>query len=60
MEHLSLIHHCGITDAPMTSVQNVLSRPVALHEVRLALVQAFSQVFNLTLVNYPNPLPALP
>ena len=57
MEHLSLIHHCGITDAPMTSVQNVLSIPVSLRDARLALKEAFASVFNLTYVLPSQSLP---
>ena len=52
-DHLSLINHCGITDAPMTSIEKVLSTPVPPHHVRQALKDSFSQVFNLT----PTPIP---
>ena len=47
MEHLSLIHHCGITDAPMTSVEKALARPVPREDVRLRIKNAFAQVFGL-------------
>ena len=58
--HLSLINHCGITDAPMTSIEKVLSSPVPPHQVRQALKNSFSQVFNLTPVDSPfNSLPSL-
>lgn len=59
-DHLSLINHCGITDAPMTSIQNVLARPVHPPRVHHALINSFSQVFNLTPTNSPNPLPLSP
>ena len=58
--HLSLINHCGITDAPMTSIQNLLARPVPPPHVHHALINSFSQVFNLAPTNSPNPLPLPP
>ena len=54
--HLSLINHCGITDAPMTSIQNVLAHPVPVHQVHQALKNSFSKIFNLTPTHHPNPL----
>ncbi len=53
--HLSLINHCGITDAPMTSIEKVLNTPVHLHQVRDALKKHFTQVFNFTAKDTPNP-----
>ena len=47
MEHLSLIHHCGIKDAPMTSVEGILGRPVPRADVICALKMAFGLVFGL-------------
>ena len=55
-DHLSLINHCGITDAPMTSIQNVLAYPICPHQVRQALKDSLSQIFNLTPIDSPNPL----
>ena len=55
-DHLSLIHHCGITDAPMTSIQNVLARPVPIHQVYQALKSSFAEIFNLTPIDSPTPL----
>ena len=49
MEHLSLIHHCGIKDAPMTSVEEILGRPVPRADVLRALTKAFGLVFGLRL-----------
>ena len=49
MEHLSLIHHCGIKDAPMTSVEEILGRPVPRADVLRALTKAFERVFGLRL-----------
>ncbi len=54
-DHLSLIHHCGITDAPMTSIQNVLVHPVPIHQVYQALKISFAEIFNLTPIDSPTP-----
>lgn len=59
-DHLSLINHCGITDAPMTSIQKTLSIAVPPRQARHALKSSFSQIFNLTPINPPNPLPPPP
>ena len=53
MEHLSLIYPCGIKDAPMTSVEKILGRPVSRANVRRALKEAFGQVFGLRLESMP-------
>ena len=53
MEHLSLIYPCGIKDAPMTSVEKILGRPVSRANVRRALKEAFGQVFGLRLEGMP-------
>ena len=53
MEHLSLIYPCGIKDAPMTSVEKILGRPVSRAHVRRALREAFGQVFGLRLESMP-------
>ena len=53
MEHLSLIYPCGIKDAPMTSVEKILGRPVSRANVRRALKKAFGQVFGLRLESMP-------
>lgn len=58
--HLSLINHCGITDAPMTSIQNVLAHPVPPPRVRRALKNSLSQLFNLTPLTPPTPRPFHP
>ena len=55
-DHLSLINHCGITDAPMTSIQNILAHPVPSYQVCHALKDSFVQVFNLTPIDSPNSL----
>ena len=55
-DHLALINHCGITDAPMTSIQNVLAKPTPSRQVRQALIDSFSQIFNLTPIDSPSPL----
>ena len=55
-DHLFLIHHCGITDAPMTSIQNVLAHPVPIHQVYEALKNSFAEIFNLTPIDSPTPL----
>lgn len=47
-DHLSLINHCGIADAPMTSIQNILAHPVPPNQVRHALANSFAQLFGLT------------
>ena len=54
-DHLSLINHCGITDAPMTSIEKVLSRPIPGPLVLEALTRAFCRVFNLIPVEVPTP-----
>ena len=59
-DHLSLINHCGITDAPMTSIEKVLSVPVPSHQVRQVIKNSFTQVFKLTPIDSPNPLPVPP
>ncbi len=53
MEHLSLIHHCGIKDAPMTSVEGILGRPEPRADVLRALTKAFGLVFGLRLEGAP-------
>ena len=53
MEHLSLIYPCGIKDAPMTSVEKILGRPVSRSDVLSALREAFGQVFGLRLESLP-------
>lgn len=52
-DHLALINHCGITDAPMTSIQNVLAHSVLPRQVHQVLRDSFSQVFNLTPIDSP-------
>ena len=58
--HLSLINHCGITDAPMTSIHKTLAHPVPPHLVRQTLKNSFAQVFKLNPTDSPNPLPPPP
>ena len=53
MEHISLIYPCGIKDAPMTSVEKILGRPVSRADVLRALREAFGQVFALRLESLP-------
>ena len=53
MEHISLIYPCGIKDAPMTSVEKILGRPVSRADVRRALKEAFGQVFGIPLEGMP-------
>ena len=53
MGHISLIYPCGIKDAPMTSVEKILGRPVSRANVRRALKEAFGQVFGLRLEGMP-------
>ena len=53
MEHLALIYPCGVKDAPMTSVEKILGRPVSRANVRRALKEAFGQVFGLRLESMP-------
>lgn len=55
-DHLSLIHHCGITDGPMTSIQNVLAHPVPIHQVYQVLKSSFAEIFNLTPIDPLTPL----
>ena len=54
-DHLDLINHCGITDAPMTSIQNVLAHPIPSHQVHQALIDSFTQVFSLIPLDSPTP-----
>ena len=45
LEHFQGIVPCGIQDKGVTSVQRILNRPIALDEVKPAVVRGLSQVF---------------
>ena len=48
MSHFGLIVPCGITDKGVTSLENLLGRPVPMGDVETAVVEAFTAVFDRT------------
>lgn len=57
LEHFGLIIPCGIADKGVTSLTQILGRPVALEEVRPGLIQHFGEVFGLEMQESESPLP---
>lgn len=47
LDHFGLIIPCGIADKGVTSLAQLLGRPVALEEVRPGLIRHFGEVFGL-------------
>lgn len=61
LDAFRLIVPCGITDKPVTSMQNLLGRPLPLREVEDALIAEFTRAFDFDpAVEHPSPsdLPA--
>lgn len=48
LDRFAAINPCGLQAAVMSSVQNELARPVAVHDVRSALLAHFAEVFGRT------------
>ena len=46
LDYFSMINPCGLQGIKMTSMQNILGRPVAMASVEQQLIQSFKQVFN--------------
>jgi lipoyl(octanoyl) transferase len=57
LRYFDLIVPCGIVDKPVTSLERLLGRAVALEEVRARLIERFGEVFGL--VMRPASLPEL-
>ena len=49
LDYFSLIVPCGITGKGVTSLQRLLGRPVAIHEVESVVAEEFAAVFDRTL-----------
>lgn len=49
LEHFQLITPCGLADKGVTSMAQVLNRPVDMAAVETAYLEAFAQVFQVTL-----------
>lgn len=61
LDAFRLIVPCGITDKPVTSMQNLLGRPLPLREVEDALIAEFTRAFDFDpAIEHPSPsdLPA--
>lgn len=61
LDAFRLIVPCGITDKPVTSMQNLLGRPLPLREVEDALIAEFTRAFGFDpAIEHPSPtdLPA--
>ena len=53
MHHFSFIYPCGIADRGVTSMSQLLGRPVMINEVMPHMVGQFAEVFNLTIKQQP-------
>lgn len=56
LEHFGLIIPCGIADKGITSLSQILGRPVTLEEVRPGLIRHFGEVFGLEMQESNSPL----
>ena len=61
MEPFQWIHPCGLVGVSTTSMQQIVSRPISMDEVRKAAVRHFADVFEVdfTMVNVPDLLDLL-
>ena len=53
LQHFQFIVPCGITDKGVTSLQNLLGRPVPMDEVASAVTTSFEEVFETRVVQAP-------
>ncbi len=53
LDPFSFINPCGITDRRVTSMAKILGRPLSMEEIESSVLQAFAQVFGLSLREEP-------
>jgi lipoyl(octanoyl) transferase len=58
LAHFGLIVPCGIADKGVTSLEKLLDRPVPMADVERAIVAAFSEVFDCSVVDSSAATPA--
>jgi lipoyl(octanoyl) transferase len=58
LAHFNLIVPCGIADKGVTSLEKLLGRTVPMADVEIAIIAAFAQVFDCSVVNSEAATPA--